>query len=74
MTLTELNEILLAKAHQSEKLHEMHDLIEFFFYRLDMTLRRSMRGYWASRKTASFHDLAFNATTFPKLQGGLKGL
>lgn len=36
---------------------------------LDASIRRSMREYLRGKKEENIHDLAFHATSFPRLQG-----
>lgn len=73
-TLSQYAEELVAKALRCGDVYKEHDLNEIFIEGLDKSIRRSMRGYWASRETASLHGLAFHATSLLKLNGGQQGL
>lgn len=63
-------EELVAKALRCGEVYGEHDLNLFFIKELDKSIRQSMRGYWASRKSPSPYDVAFHATSLFKLQGG----
>lgn len=72
-TQPQYTEELVAKALWCEDVYEEHDLNKVFIKRLDMDIRQSMRGYWASRESASLYNLAFHPTSLLKLQGGRQG-
>lgn len=60
---------IVAKEIQCGDVNKEHDLNEIFIKGLDKLINRSIRGYWASSKTASLQDLAFRAMSLLKLQG-----
>lgn len=53
---------LIAKALRCGNDYEARDLNDVFINVLDKSIWRSMRAYWASRRSASLHNFAFRAT------------
>lgn len=56
-------EALVGKAFRHGDVYEEDDLNEIFLKRLNMSMRKSVRGYWATHQSASPQDLEFHGTT-----------
>lgn len=59
--LFQYTEKLAANALRREDVQEEHDLNESVMEELHKSMRQCMRGYRASRKPVSLHDLAYRA-------------